>query len=1606
MSLRRRATALLGLSVAVAGVQSFALPAVQAVSTTVVINEVYVNGGSSGATYSNKYVELFNRTDSPIALSGMSLQYRAPTSAGNSTGNVALSGTIPANGYFTVTGSTNGANGGVVPGADQTSTLNPGAGGGTISLVMGITAVDPSSSSAVVDKIGYGTSNTPEGSGAAPTGNSVTTVLARAASSTDTDANSADFTAQSPTPDAVNTAIDPEPEPEPTGPVPIAEIQGPGATSPLLGRGVTTTGVVTAAYPSGGLFGFYLQTGGTGGPSDTATRTTSEGIFVRQTVAAGAVTVQPGQAVQVQGTVSEFAGQTQVEVTAAGDITAATGTVAPVTATTTTTWPGTGAQKEALEGMRYAPRGDFTVTNNFAANTFGELGLATGTTPLSTPTDVARPGAPAAAVAAANAARAITLDDASSTNFGQRSSGRLVNGGQTPPYISDTTPIRVGAAATFTQDVILTQGGSPSAPTYRFQPLQQVVGNAAGGAGPATFTNTREAVPSAPALEAGGVPTVKVAAFNVLNYFTTLGDPDNDNVGNGGCQADFPDRDGDGNTVSDGCDLRGAWDPQDLARQQAKIVAAINGLDADIVGLMEIENSARLGETPDEATATLVAALNAAAGAGTWAVNPSSTDLEDPAGQDVISNAVIYKPGSVVRTGPARALGNLGDTGEAFVNAREPLAQAFTPVGGGEPVLVVVNHFKSKGSPGPFPGDTDQGDGQGNAAESRRRQAAALRDWVPTVQADLGVEDVLLIGDFNSYTQEDPLQILYDAGYRDVVTEAGLDDTSYTFGGEVGSLDHVLANESALQGFTGADIWDINADEPIALEYSRFNYSATDFSSDAQWRSADHDPVIVGLDQSTDSDVELNLLGFNDLHGRIDANTTKWATTIEQLRIAGGEDNTLLLGSGDSIGASLFASASADDNPTLDVLNAVDVDSSAVGNHEFDKGFEDLRGRVQDRADFSYLGANVYRAGTQTPVLDEYDLFEVDGLSVAVVGAVTQATPTVVSPAGIAGLEFGDPVAAVNRVAGRLSDGIETRNNDEADVIVALYHEGAPAGDTSAPAATLQSNLDSSAVFRQIATETAPEVDAIFTGHSHQKYAYSVPVVGGDLATRPIVQAGQYGEFIGQINLTVDRESGEVVASTQRNVARVAAEDLTLPRVAEVKRITDAALAAAAVVGNQPVASITADITTAFTGGTFVAGKYTGGTRGNRAAESTIGNLVATAYDDGLPSDLGDADLGIVNPGGLRDELYFAGNTTSNPANTDGVVTFAEANAVLPFANNIVLVELTGAQLKAVLEQQWSTTGAGAETGTYLQLGLSENVNVTADGSKPLGSRITSVTIDGAPLDPAQSYSVSTVSFLATGGDNFRAFGQGTARDTGLLDRDLWIGYLDDNSPISPDFDRQQVFESGKPASLTPGVESRFTLGVDQTAPVLPTTGETLDLNSLGSPANTEVVASIDGVTIGTFAVTNGSAAISVTVPTSYTQPGVVTLTAMPSGTTTVVPFASAATPPTPPVVPPVPATIGTSTKADVKPNRVVVDRTRARLTIKVRGDDGSRVTGEVTVKLEGEDKRTVRVRNGKATINLGRFDEVGRIEGMVRFRAADGYGASRDKFNVYVKRR
>ena len=634
--------------------------------------------------------------------------------------------------------------------------------------------------------------------------------------------------AASPTPQNSAGEVPPE-EPEepeePSGPAveaTIAEIQGTTDASPLAGQNVVTRGVVTASYPTGGFNGYVIQTPGTGGSLDLATHTASDGLFVFSSSTVPQATI--GAYVEVTGVVSEYQGLTELTVASDG-LTVLTDAVTPP-APAAVALPSDPAQRESLESMLLSPAGDYTVTDNYDTNYYGSIVLTAGSEPLVTPTSVTEPGsAEYTALVAANAAAAVTLDDGASTNFNS-----AANKSKPLPYLTVENPVRIGAAVTFTGPVVV---------DYRFgawslQPTQELTPANAATVQPATFENTRTPEP----LDVGGDATV--ASFNVLNYFSTTGDELT------GCTY-YTDRDGDPVTVNSGCDARGAAEQEDLDRQQAKIVSAINALDADVVSLEEIENSSRFGLDRDASLAELTDALNAAAGAGTWAFVPSPEAV--PAGEDVIRTAFIYRAAVVETVGES-----VIDDDTAFSNARYPLAQAFQLVDGGESTrfLTIVNHFKSKGSG--TGEDADQNDGQGASNASRVRQATALVEFADGLVTDTSIDRVLLSGDFNSYEKEDPIDVILAAGYTDLGEATG--KKSYAFDGAVGSLDHVFASQAAAADVTGTDIWNINSVESIALEYSRYNYNAVNLYRADPYRSSDHDPVVVGLALREDAPVD------------------------------------------------------------------------------------------------------------------------------------------------------------------------------------------------------------------------------------------------------------------------------------------------------------------------------------------------------------------------------------------------------------------------------------------------------------------------------------------------------------------------------------------------------------------------------------------------------------------------------------------------------------------------------------------------------------------------------------------------------------------------------
>ena len=1352
--------------------------------TGVVINEAYLSGGSAGAAFKNKFVELYNPTAAAVSLDGMSLQYRSATGTGSFGGVVALSGTIPAHGYFLVQGGTNSgtSTAPALPTADVTGTaLNPSGTTGTVALVKGtapltLAAGNAAGAEGVIDLLGYGSSNTFEGAVAtAPSSNTDVKSLNRAGGK-DTDSNKDDFSLSasvSPTNSKGETgATDPgtDPGPQPGEKVSIADVQGTGDTSPLVGKTVTVEGVITADYRVGGYNGVVIQTQGTGGETKTAGK--SDGVFVY--LNGKTVPGKIGDLVSVNGAVSEYYGQTQITPASASDVsvvTAGVGVPAPVALPTSVV----GTDREQYENMLVAPAGDYLLASSHQLYNYGTLWLNPGELNVKS-TELKRPGAEADAIAAANRADRILLDDGYSVGIGKAGH----TGDQ--PYFTKDVVVRNGDAVDFGGKGFVLQYDHDD---WRLQPVTPL--NSTSPASEKVTFKTNNPRPSVPSV--GG--DVQIASFNVYNYFTTLS--------------------------SENPDARGAKDAAQFAIQKSKIVAAINGTGAEIVSLMEIENGPKLGEPLDTALADLVSGLNAAAGSEVWAYVPTPKALDDAAITDYITSAIIYKKAAVTPKGAAQTI--IDET--VWGNAREPIAQAFDI--DGRTVTVVANHLKSKSGTG-----TQPADGQGFFNADRVAQAKSLLAFTEKLKTDSGSDDMLLIGDFNAYGHEDPIDVFTSQGWLDTVPSKAKGQYTYSFDGELGSLDHVIASPSLAASVTGAGVWGINSPEWSDRGYA---FGATEAGT--PFRSSDHDPILVGV-SATAPPVSIDIATINDFHGRIEADgaaagAAVLAGAVRDVRAK--NPNTIFAAAGDLVGASTFTSFIQDDNPTIDALNAAGLEVSAAGNHEFDKGWADLRDRIVPRADWEYISSNVFMKGADKTALAPSWVKDVDGVRVGFVGAVTEELDNLVSPDGIADLDVRDIVASVNTAAAALRDG--DPSNGEADVIILLVHEGATT--TSVDSITPDSALG------KIVYGVGKDVNAIVSAHTHLAYNH---VIDG----RPVVSAGQYGENMGVMNLQVDPKTHKLL-SISNEIKPLAHQNpdktwtANYPAVPEVQTIVDTAKKEADVLGNVKVGEITADFNRAL---------QSDGKTENRGGESTIGNFIA----DVQQSSTG-AELALMNPGGIRTVMAYKGTSASDP---DGNLTYREAASVQPFANTLVTLSLTGEQLKAVLEEQWQPAGSSRP---FLKLGVSKGLTYTYDPNAAQGSHITSITLNGTPVDPAKSYLVAANSFLAAGGDNFFTLAKGTGKkDTGKVDLQSMVDWFTANKTATPDLGQRAVGAVVSPAAGTDGYKAG-----DQV---------TVDLSSLAFSAReqvpTEVAFSIGDTQLGT-------APVTVAVKDAYDEAGAATFT-------------------------------------------------------------------------------------------------------------------------------
>ncbi|GAB3600270.1 ExeM/NucH family extracellular endonuclease [Microbacterium tumbae] len=1378
--------------------------------TGVVINEAYLSGGSAGAAYTNKFVELYNPTSEDVSLDGFSLQYRAATGTGPSNGVAVLEGEIPAGGYYLVQGGSNGGNGQALPAADAVGNLNTSGTTGTLALVEGTAAVTLTPGSTVgadgvIDALGYGTSNTFETAVAtAPTGNTDVRSLNRT-NGVDTDDNSADFTLSATITPQNSGGTQPEEPEEPEEPtvVSIADVQGTGDVSPLSGQTVQVEGVVTADFRTGGYKGIVIQTEGSGGAED-ATPGASDGVFVF--LNALAPTLEIGDLVSVTGSVSEYFGQTQITPASLSGVEVVE---AGVGVPEVTPLPDSvvGADREQYENMLVAPTGAYRVASSHQLYNYGTLWLNAGEDLAVKSTEIARPGDEAAAIAAANRANRILLDDGYSiqvTNSGHAND---------QPYFTEDVVVRNGDTVDFSDTGYVLQWGFDD---WRLQPVVPIDDTSSADL-KATFTSSNPRPEAAPTV--GG--DVQVASFNVYNYFTTL--------------------------TSENSDARGAETSEEFEVQKSKIVAAINGLDAEIVSLMEIENSVKLGEPVDSALADLVDGLNADAGDEVWAYVHTPDELDDASTTDYITNAIIYKKDEVTPVGDSLTV--VDET--VWGNAREPIAQAFDI--DGRTVTVVANHLKSKSAPSG--GGAEPADGQGFFNADRVAQAESILDFTETIEETTGSSDILLIGDFNAYAKEDPIEVFTSAGWSDVAREQAPDEHTYTFDGELGSLDHVLASPSLAASITGAGVWSINSPE-----WSDRGYAFGAAEAGTPFRSSDHDPIIVGV-SSEIPPVSIDVVTINDFHGRIEADNASagaavLAGAVQQVRDA--NPNTIFAAAGDLIGASTFTSFIQDDNPTIDALNAAGLDVSAAGNHEFDQGWADLRDRVQDRADWEYISSNVFLTETGEPALAPAWVKELDGVKVGFIGAVTEELDSLVSPDGIADLEVRSIVDSVNDVAADLTDGDES--NGEADVLILLVHEGATGTDVA--------SITPESALGEVVEGVDDSVSAIVSAHTHLAYNH---VIDG----RPVISAGQYGENFGLMNLQVDAETKELISISNEIKPLTQGGQPLYPAVEEVQSIVDDAKAEADILGAEKVGEITAD---------FNRARQTDGAE-NRGGESTVGNFVADVQKWAT-----DADLALMNPGGIRANLAYAGTGAGDP---DGNVTFREAATVQPFANTLVTLDLTGAQLKSVLEEQWQPDGSSRP---FLKLGVSEGLVYTYDPDAARGERITSITLNGTPVDPSATYLVAANSFLAAGGDNFTTLASGTnKKDTGKVDLASMVDWFDANGTATPDLAQRAVgvtlsaadadgYSAGDEVAIDLS-SLAFSAGEENGAEVSVSLGDT---ELAAGPIDTAIVDATDEV---------GRASLSFTVPEGVYGEQSLTVAVEETGTSVQVPVEFAAAP-------------------------------------------------------------------------------------------------------------
>ncbi len=531
--------------------------------------------------------------------------------------------------------------------------------------------------------------------------------------------------------------------------------------------------------------------------------------------------------------------------------------------------------------------------------------------------------------------------------------------------------------------------------------------------------------------------------------------------------------------------------------------------------------------------------------------------------------------------------------------------------------------------------------------------------------------------------------------------------------------------------------------------------------------------------------VDLQLLGINDYHGHVKddaAGTVAGApagggeflsTRLTELRQ--GKANSLTVAAGDLIGGTPAFSGLFHDEPSVESLNAMKLDVSSVGNHEFDEGVTELLrmqnggchptdgcyfpGSPYPGADFQWLAANVVNASGNTPLPPTW-VKDVDGVKVGFIGMTLEGTDELVAAAGILGWDFKDEAETANAlVPGLVAQGVEA--------IIVLLHEG---GSQTPPPGEVDACVGISGPIVAIHNALDAEIDALITGHTHLPYNCVLPDPAGQ--PRIVTSAYSFGRVISELNLVLDKRTNDVRRdlSTAKNHAVIRADITKDPAITA---IIDKWQPLFDVAGNTPVGTITADINRG--------GAPPGSDRG---VESPAGNLVADAQLWATSSN--SAQVAFMNPGGVRSDLTFAESQT--PPEGDGVVTFGEAFTFQPFGNTLVTYAMTGAQIIKVLEEQCQPVGSSRP---FLHLGVSDGFTYDLAKTIVAGTctavTISNVKLNGVALDPAATYNVTVNSFLADGGDNFDTLGTVTSpRLDGGVDLLALVNYLGTFGPVAP----------------------------------------------------------------------------------------------------------------------------------------------------------------------------------------------------------------------------